>query len=115
MRRSISKYALVAALAVAPVLGVGGLSLSGAQAQGFNIEVGPNGIRPVPNDSYDRGYDRRRGGCSEREARAAARDEGLRGAEVIRVTRNSVTVEGETRRGVQRIRFANQPGCPTLG
>ncbi|WP_425485834.1 hypothetical protein [Ancylobacter tetraedralis] len=89
--------------------------LSSAQAQGFNIEVGPGGVRAVPPDAPR--YDQRgpRMGCSERQARSAAREEGLRNAEVVRVTPRSVTVQGMTRRGAEQMRFANEPGCPTIG
>ncbi|MCK0196015.1 hypothetical protein MWN34_03725 [Ancylobacter sp. 6x-1] len=117
--RNITAAAVCAALiATTPLL----VPVVPAHAQGFNIEVGPNGVRPVPPPDY--GYDddrgpppgaRMRGGCSERQARAAARDEGLRNAEVVSVTPRSIVVEGDTRRGPERIRFANRPGCPTLG
>jgi hypothetical protein len=89
-----------------------------ASAQDVELRVGPDGIRPVIRDrdrDYDRGRDRdRRGGCSPGEARAAARDEGLRRPEVVRVTDRSVTVEGMTRRGPDRITFANRRGCPII-
>jgi len=109
------------AMAAAPML-----AAPAAHAQDFNIEVGPNGIRPVPQnryepDAYGQGYQqdryepRRRMGCSPREARAAAREEGLRDAQVIRTTERSVTVQGFTRAGPERMRFANRPGCPTIG
>ncbi|MDX3924988.1 MAG: hypothetical protein QHC90_04155 [Shinella sp.] len=61
----------------------------------------------------DRRWDRRRG-CSEREARRAARDAGFRRPEVVRVTPRRVVVEGWTRRGFQRIVFANIRGCPEI-
>ncbi len=53
-------------------------------------------------------------GCSEREARAAAREAGLRDPEVVRVTPGRVVVEGFTRRGPDRITFANERGCPEI-
>jgi hypothetical protein len=93
--------------------------MSFASAQGIELQIGPDGIRPIQRErDQDRDRDRRgppRGGCSEREARAAARDEGLRDVEVTRVTPRSVTVEGETRRGrVATLRFANVRGCPEI-
>lgn len=107
-----------AGLALAVTVGSLASGMSFASAQGIQLEIGPNGVRPVdPDRDRDRDRDRRgpRGGCSEREARAAARDEGLRDVEVIRVTPRSVTVEGETRRGrVITMRFANQRGCPEI-
>ena len=67
---------------------------------------------------YDRPSDRRgpprMRGCSEREARAAAREAGLRDPEVVRVTPGRVVVEGFTRRGPDRITFANERGCPEI-
>ncbi|WP_416223170.1 hypothetical protein [Tianweitania sp.] len=112
MRKVLTSAGL--ALAVTAGSLVGGMSF--ASAQGIQLEIGPNGVRPVDRD---RDRDRRgpppRGGCSEREARAAARDEGLRDGEVIRVTPRSITVEGETRRGrTETMRFANERGCPEL-
>ncbi|MFD1745677.1 hypothetical protein ACFSE1_09420 [Rhizobium helianthi] len=85
-----------------------------ASAQDVELRIGPDGIRPVVRD---RERDMRRGpgrGCSEREARAAARDLGLRDPEVVRVTPGRVVVEGETRRGIRRVTFANERGCPEM-
>lgn len=87
-----------------------------ASAQDVELRIGPDGVRPVIRDR-DRDYDRhseRGRGCSPGEARAAARDEGLRRPEVVRVTSRSVTVEGMTRRGPDRITFANRRGCPII-
>jgi len=117
MRKIVSAAALALAMAAAPML-----AAPAAQAQDFNIEVGPNGIRPVPQnrgyeqDRYEQDrYGPRRMGCSPREARAAAREEGLRDAQVVRTTERSITVQGFTRRGPERMRFANERGCPTIG
>lgn len=105
-----------AGLAMAVMAGslAGGTSF--ASAQGIQLEIGPNGVRPVERErDRDRRGPPRRGDCSEREARAAARDEGLRDIEVTRVTPRSVTVEGENRRGrVVTLRFANERGCPEI-
>ncbi|MGL3604879.1 hypothetical protein ACSV9I_00045 [Rhizobium sp. G187] len=79
-----------------------------ASAQDVELRIGPNGVRPVIRE---RDRDR---GCSPREARAAAAEEGLRRPEVVRVTERSVTVQGMTRRGPERIRFANRRGCPII-
>ncbi|MDH7800814.1 MULTISPECIES: hypothetical protein [unclassified Rhizobium] len=93
-----------------------------AGAQDMELRIGPDGIRPVIRDR-DRDMDRRdmdrRGpprmrGCSEREARAAARESGLRDPEVVRVTPRRVVVEGYGRRGPERITFANERGCPEI-
>lgn len=114
MRKVLTSASLALVVTVGSM--VGGMSL--ASAQGLELQIGPDGVRPVPRDR-DRDRDRRgpppRGGCSEREALAAARDEGLHDVEVTRVTPRSVTVEGETRRGrTDTIRFANERGCPEL-
>lgn len=89
-----------------------------AAAQDVELRLGPDGIRPVVRDrEYDRDRMRDRDrdrGCSPGEARATARDEGLRRPEVVRVTSRSVTVEGMTRSGPDRITFANRPGCPMM-
>jgi hypothetical protein len=95
------------ALALAMML-AGTAIAAPSSAQDVELRVGPNGIRPVIRDQ-ERGR-----GCSAREARAAALDEGLRRPQVVRVTDRSVTVEGMTRRGPERIRFANRRGCPIM-
>ncbi len=95
------------ALAIALVL-TGSAIAAPASAQGVEFRIGPDGVRPIIRD---RDRDR---GCSAREARAAAMDEGLRRPQVVRVTDRSVTVEGMTRRGPERIRFANRRGCPVI-
>ncbi len=73
-------------------------------------------MRPIVRDreaERDRLRDRARG-CSEREARFAARQAGLRDPEVVRVTPRRIVVEGMTRRGPDEIVFANVRGCPEL-
>lgn len=96
-------------LAVALSLGAIGAFSTPASAQDIELRLGPDG--PSIRDR-DRDYDRR--GCSPGEARAAARDEGFRDAQVVRVTSRSVTVEGFTRNGPDRITFANRRGCPEI-
>jgi hypothetical protein len=84
-----------------------------ASAQDMELRIGPNGVRPVIRDNEDY-RDNRRAGCSPSEARDAAMDEGFRRPQVTRVTNRSVTVEGMTRDGMDRIVFANRPGCPEI-
>jgi hypothetical protein len=98
---SIMRSALAMAVLVA-----GTAFVAPASAQDVELRIGPNGVRPVIRDR-DRG-------CSAREARAAAIEEGLRRPQVVRITERSVTVEGFTRRGPERIRFANRRGCPII-
>ena len=90
------------------ILFSGSAFVAPASAQDVELRIGPNGIRPVIRE---RDRDR---GCSAREARAAALEEGLRRPQVVRITDRSVTVEGYTRRGPERIRFANRRGCPLI-
>ncbi|MDP9571841.1 hypothetical protein [uncultured Agrobacterium sp.] len=111
------KIIQVAGLAV--TMAVSSVAMSGvAQAQDVELRIGPDGVRPVIRDrDRDRRDMDRRGpmrGCSEREARAAARASGLRDPEVVRVTPRRVVVEGDTRRGTDTITFANQRGCPEI-
>ena len=108
MMKLLANIALSAALSVS-VLGALPGSLS---AQDLEFRIGPDGVRPVTRDRDRDRYYRR--GCSPGEARAAAREEGFRRPEVVRVTDRSVTVEGWTRNGPDRIRFANRPGCPII-
>ena len=111
------KFLTTAGLALAMSAGALTGAVTTAQAQDVELRIGPDGVRPVIRDR-DRERDRDRyegrGGCSERDARRAARASGLRDAEVTRVTRRSITVEGMTRRGPDRITFANERGCPEI-
>ncbi|WP_152340447.1 hypothetical protein [Pseudorhizobium flavum] len=86
-----------------------------ASAQDLELRIGPDGLRPVIRDrDRDRDRDRRRDECSPRLALSIARDAGLRRAEVTRITRRTLTVQGMTRRGPERMVFANERGCPEL-
>lgn len=90
---------------------IGGVfTASTTMAQGFDIQIGPNGVRPVIRD----GYDGRRDACRPGEAMSAARDEGFRRPHIVQVTDRRVVVEGMTDDGPDRITFANRPGCPEL-
>lgn len=116
MRNMISQLGLAVVLATGAIAG----AAAPAAAQTFELQIGPDGVRPGIRDDRYRERDRyerdRRGGpgCSPRQALAIARSEGLRNAEVIRVTPRSLTVEGDTRRGPDQMRFANVPGCPEI-
>ncbi|TNM65422.1 hypothetical protein FHP24_03890 [Aliirhizobium smilacinae] len=109
-----SKIGLMAALSIA----ASSVFVMPAAAQDVELRIGPDGVRPVIRDrDRDRDRDRyseRGRGCSPGEARAAARNEGLRRPEVVRETSRSVTVEGMTRRGPDRITFAKRRGCPII-
>lgn len=114
MSAKFLRAALVTTLALA------GLPLAApfaapASAQGIELRIGPDGVRPVIRDRDLDRRDRRDRGCSPREAERAAAQEGLRRAEVVRVTDRSITVRGFTRRGgPEQLRFANRRGCPLI-
>lgn len=84
-----------------------------ASTQNLELRVGPGGIGVYDRDQYER-YDRRPRGCHPGEALDIARGEGLRRAQVVRVTPRSIVVEGFTRRGPDRMIFANRRGCPEI-
>lgn len=112
MLKAIKAAGLALTMVVAGIV-----SATPAGAQDVELRIGPDGVRPVIRDGYRddrRGPPPRMRGCSEREARAAARDMGLRDPEVVRVTPGRVVVEGFTRRGPQRVTFANERGCPEM-
>jgi hypothetical protein len=104
---------MLSTVALSSVLSLGAVTAiaTPASAQDVELRLGPDGIRPVVRD---RDRDRRDQGCSPGEARAAARDEGFRRPEVVRVTDRSITVRGMTSDGPDRITFANRRGCPEI-
>ncbi|MGO8123025.1 hypothetical protein ACC728_18570 [Rhizobium ruizarguesonis] len=113
MRQSV-QFVLVGLAAIT------GLTISPtiAAAQDLELRVGPGGLgvydRDRDPDRYDR-YDRRgRRGCDPDDALDIARSEGLRRAQIIRMSPRSVVVQGMTRRGPERMTFANQRGCPEI-
>ncbi|MBY5354454.1 hypothetical protein HFO94_13055 [Rhizobium leguminosarum] len=104
--------AAISGLTIAPTI---------AAAQDLELRVGPGGLGvydrdrdPDRYDRYDR-YDRRgRRGCDPDDALDIARSEGLRRAQIIRMSPRSIVVQGMTRRGPERMTFANQRGCPEI-
>ncbi|WHO72477.1 hypothetical protein [Rhizobium sp. BT03] len=89
-----------------------------AAAQDLELRVGPGGVgvydRDRDRDRYDR-YDRRGPrGCDPDDALDIARSEGLRRAQIVRMSPRSVVVQGMTRRGPERMIFANRRGCPEI-
>ncbi|MDR7145371.1 hypothetical protein [Rhizobium sp. BE258] len=98
--------AAMSGLTVAPVI---------AGAQDMELRVGPGGVGIYdPNRDDDR-YDRRRDrGCDPDDALDIARGEGLRRAQILRVTPRSIVIQGYTRRGPERMQFANRRGCPEI-
>lgn len=57
----------------------------------------------------------RRGECSPRLALRKARDMGVRGADVVRVSHRGVVVAGFKRGYPTSLRFAQDRGCPVIG
>ncbi|MGO7214826.1 hypothetical protein ACC817_05270 [Rhizobium ruizarguesonis] len=113
MRQSL-QFVLVGLAAIT------GLTISPtiAAAQDLELRIGPGGLgvydRDRDPDRYDR-YDRRgRRGCDPDDALDIARSEGLRRAQIIRMSSRSIVVQGLTRRGPERMTFANQRGCPEI-
>ncbi|AXV14960.1 hypothetical protein CYG48_04175 [Neorhizobium sp. SOG26] len=115
MNKMLSTVVLSSVLSLGAIAAVS----TPASAQDVELRLGPDGIRPVIRDrdrdrDRNREYGRRDRGCSPGEARAAARDEGFRRPEVVRVTDRSITVRGWTSNGPDRITFANRRGCPEI-
>lgn len=101
--------AAMSGLTVAPTL---------AAAQDLELRIGPGGVgvydRDRDRDRYDR-YDRRGPrGCDPDDALDIARSEGLRRAQIVRMSPRSIVVQGMTRRGPERMVFANRRGCPEI-
>ncbi|MDR9777134.1 hypothetical protein RJJ65_31760 [Rhizobium hidalgonense] len=100
--------------------GMTGLTISPtiAAAQDMELRIGPGGVGVYDRDRdryrYD-GYERRGPrGCDPGDALDIARGEGLRRAQVVRMSPRSIVVQGMTRRGPERMVFANRRGCPEI-
>ncbi|MDG3575951.1 hypothetical protein P7F60_06115 [Rhizobium sp. YJ-22] len=92
-------------------------------AQDMELQIGPDGVRPVIRDRREEERRRRlreqeredfRAGCDPDQAVEEARDAGLRRARVVRMNERRIVVEGRTDDGIERMTFANRPGCPEL-
>ncbi|EPE96183.1 hypothetical protein [Rhizobium grahamii] len=85
--------------------------------QDLEFRVGPGGVGIHDrNQDPGRNWSDRAGGrrCDPDDALDNARDAGFRRAHVVRISPRSVVVEGMTRRGPDRIIFANVRGCPEV-
>jgi hypothetical protein len=92
--------AAMSGLTVAPML---------AAAQDLELRVGPGGVGIHDRDRDRYRYDRRAPrGCDPEDALEIAR------AQVLRISLRSIVVQGMTRRGPERMSFANRRGCPEL-
>lgn len=93
-----------------------------ATAQDVEFRIGPDGVRVYDRDrererdryDYDR-RDRGRGGCNPGLALDRARDAGLTRVSIASQNARSITVQGVTDRGRDRMIFANTRGCPEIG
>ncbi|MDF0698586.1 hypothetical protein PYR71_19145 [Rhizobium sp. MC63] len=101
--------AAMSGLTIAPTL---------AAAQDLELRLGPGGVGVYDRDRDRNRYDRydRRGprGCDPDDALDIARSEGLRRAQIVRMSPRSIVVQGMTRRGPERMVFANRRGCPEI-
>ncbi|WP_081619916.1 hypothetical protein [Rhizobium sp. 2MFCol3.1] len=104
----VTKYAFAAMIVAADIT----VSVLPAAAQGIELRVGPGGVDVRDRDRYPDRYERR--GCSPDEALDAARDEGFRRARIASANSRRIVIEGMTRRGPDRIVFANARGCPEI-
>jgi len=107
----LKKLAISSALIATSVVGFASASI----AQDLEFRVGPGGVG-IHDRDRERGWSdqstRRR--CDPDDALDNARDAGFRRAHVVRISPRSVVVEGMTRRGPDRIVFANVRGCPEV-
>lgn len=114
MKKLVSRIGLAAMIAVG---GLAGLQPAMAQADDFGIEFrfgGDDGYnREYRHNGWNNGYGPRRG-CRPERALRIARYEGLRRAEIVRVTPRVVVVRGRTPYGWDRLVFANVRGCPIV-
>ncbi|WP_279482085.1 PepSY domain-containing protein [Aureimonas sp. SK2] len=89
------------------ILLAAGLLAAAAPAAAQTLELGPNGLRVLPDNrrgpdfDYDRSPPPRRGppGISERQAVRIARSEGMREVDDVFRQRRTFRVEGADRRG----------------
>lgn len=99
--------AAMSGLTIAPTL---------AAAQDLELRIGPGGVGVYDRDRdrYDRYGRYGPRGCDPGDALDIARSEGLRRAQIVRISTRSIVVEGMTRRGPERMVFANRRGCPEI-
>jgi hypothetical protein len=106
----LTKYAFAAVIVAADLT----MASLPSAAQGLELRVGPGGVDVRDRDRYPDNYERSRRGCSPDEALDAARDEGFRRARIASANSRRIVIEGMTRRGPDRIVFANARGCPEI-
>lgn len=114
MKKLLSRIGLVALMTLG---GLAGLQPAAAQADDFGIEFrfgNDDGYNPRHSQEYRWGHGDRREGCRPERALRIARYEGLRRAEIVRITPRVVVVRGRTPYGWDRLVFANVRGCPVV-
>lgn len=121
-RLAVAAAAVAAALCSAPLM---------AAAQDFNVQIGRPDRPPPPPPGYPPppgpppGYDDddggppppprfARNGCDPEDAMDEARDMGFRRPHVVDISPRRVVVDGFSRRGPDRMYFANVRGCPVM-
>lgn len=96
---------LFAKAGIAALIALGAVSATAATASANEFAANVHQVR----------YDHHRGrACSPTGAVQKARAMGLRRAHIVNITPRRVVVDGLSRRGPERIVFANVPGCPLI-
>lgn len=96
---------LFAKAGIAALIALGAVSATAAAASANDFTASVHQVR----------YDRHRArACSPIRAVQKARAMGLRRAHLVNITPRRVVVDGFSRRGPERIVFANVPGCPLI-
>ncbi len=116
---------LVSSCFLAAIVTVGTFvpSVTPVRAQDMELQIGPDGVRPIIRDRREEERRRRlreqeredfRAGCDPDQALDEARDAGLRRPRIARMNDRRIVVEGRTDDGMERMTFANRPGCPEM-
>jgi len=105
---------------IAALIALSGLSattsIASAQGRDGYYNGGPRFERgPDRRDDYRRGPDRRRDRCEIGLALDKAERRGMRRPQVADVSPGRVIVVGRNRGGPDRMAFANERGCPSIG
>jgi len=95
---------LIAKAGIAALITLGAISATAATASANDFSVSVHQAR----------YDYRARACSPIAAVQKARAMGLRRARIDNITPRRVVVDGFSRRGPDRIVFANARGCPLI-
>jgi hypothetical protein len=109
---------LLQTAALAAIVGFAGIAPTTApvMAQGFELELGEDGLRISPDGGRTYRRDERRGRrCDPDRALYKAERMGVRRARISDIGRRTVTVRGRTRDGDRvRLVFGQSRSCPLL-